>query len=483
VKIFVCLAPAVLALAMRAGAQRAALSPSAAKSVAPASVAPAISISLAPAPESAIVAEPLGVEPTASLSVEQAVAIALESNPEIRASVRRLSLARMKVATAGSLDDPMFQFRDWGTPLAKPWDLNQAQTMFMVQQTFVSREKRSMRAQVEGDEARVAEAELESTRQQVAAEVRKSCADLLRNAGQMHVHERQLALLKEALAITLAQYTTGKVPQADVLRAQMALTRLGEHLIQLDEERDTTRARLNALMNRPPDEPLAMAGSYRGLDRLPALDDLERMALEHRPELTALHRAIAKTQDQSKTTRMALKPDFTVGLGYMVMPAGSSSRNAYMAELAMNLPQLNRARHDGEAKQAEAATSVAQAELEARANAVFLEVREAQIATLSAQKRVRIYRDTLLPQAEAVFKAATAAYQNNRAEFPTLIDSQNLLLDVQTAYYTASAAMDAGLAELERATGAPIAAESRWTQANSQKKFEDVKPTAERTGK
>jgi outer membrane protein TolC len=69
---------------------------------------------------------------------------------------------------------------------------------------------------------------------------------------------------------------------------------------------------------------------------------------------------------------------------------------------------------------------------------------------------VKLYRDTLLPQAEAAFKASTAAYQNNLAEFLTLIDSQNLLLDIQTAYYKALAARDVGVAELERAIGTGI---------------------------
>jgi len=38
----------------------------------------------------------------------------------------------------------------------------------------------------------------------------------------------------------------------------------------------------------------------------------------------------------------------------------------------------------------------------------------------------------------------------------SLIDAQNLLLDIQTAYYKALAATDAGMAQLERAIGAPI---------------------------
>jgi outer membrane protein TolC len=95
---------------------------------------------------------------------------------------------------------------------------------------------------------------------------------------------------------------------------------------------------------------------------------------------------------------------------------------------------------------------------------VFLEVRRAQIAIGAAQKQTKVYRDTLLPQAEAAFKAATAAYQNNRAEFSALIDSQNLLLDIQTALYAVSAKRDDGMADLERAIGTAIPDETRPDQ-------------------
>jgi len=151
-----------------------------------------------------------------------------------------------------------------------------------------------------------------------------------------------------------------------------------------------------------------------------------------------------------------MKPDLTVAGGYMLMPTGSFSRSAYMAELTVPLPSLNRARHESEAKQADAATDVAQAELDARTSTVFLEIRQAQIAVESAQRRVKLYRDTLLPQAEAAFKASTNAYQNNQGEFMNLIDSQNLLLDIRTSYYTALSAGDAGSAQLELAIGAPL---------------------------
>ena len=395
-----------------------------------------------------------------SLSVDEAVVQALEANPEIRAAVRRLSLAQLKTGTARSLDDPMVQVRDWDTPLRQPWDLNQAQIMVMAQQTFLSRQKRDLRAKVAGDEVDVASSELESMRQEVSVEVRKAYADLMRNADEMKLHDRQASLLKEALAAALVQYTTGKVPQADVLRAQMAVTRLSEHLIELEQERDSARSQLNQLRGRSPGEAVEIAGTYESPAVLPSIEELEREAIENRPELAALRKQIAKSKDEGQLTRLTMKPDFTVGLGYMLMPTGSYSRSAYMAEFAMNLPGFNRARHDGETRQAGAATDVAQAELEARASTVFLEIRQAQIDLLAAEKRVKLYRDTLLPLAEATFKASAAAYRINRSDFANLIDSQNLLLDIESACYKASAATDAGIAQLERATGAPLARDS-----------------------
>ena len=94
----------------------------------------------------------------------------------------------------------MLMVRDWDTPLAKPWDVNQAQLMVSIQQSFVSRQKRDLRAKVAGDDAELAASNLESLRQEIAAEARKACAGLMRNAEEMQRHDRQASLLKEALA-------------------------------------------------------------------------------------------------------------------------------------------------------------------------------------------------------------------------------------------------------------------------------------------
>lgn len=390
-------------------------------------------------------------------SIGDVTALALRNNPEIKAAVRRLSLAETKTLTASSLDDPAFMYRDWGTPLQKPWDLNQAQQMFALQQTFPGFGKRATRTQLANDEVAFQRAQLESLTQEIQSRVRKTFVDLLRNSDEMRLHAKEAALLHDALLNTTSKYTVGKVPQADVLRAQVLRTKLDDHLIQLQKERELAQAELNTLMGIDPAHSLEVVGSYRAVDHLPSMVELEKTAENRRPELAGLAAQITEGEHQTQLTKQGFKPDFTIAIGYMLNPPGSAYRNNYMAEFSMGLPWLNRGKHENEVKQAEVATEVSRAELEARRAAVFLEVEAARIKVHAAQKSMRLYRDTLTPQAEATFEAALVAYQNDRTDFLNLIDSEATLLDVDIAYFKAAAEVDAQLAELERAVGAPVA--------------------------
>ena len=392
----------------------------------------------------------------APLTIQSARDLADRNNAEIRAAQRRVTAAQSKVATSASLDDPMFTYRDWGTPLTQPWNLNQAQNMFMVQQTFPGRGKRVLRSAIAGQEVEAEKAALESVRQDVSSRVRKAFVDLIRNADELKLHQKEADLLREALSAAMAKYTVGKVPQADVLRAQIVLARLGDHMIDLEQARDLARAELNTLVGWEPSSPTELEGSYRVLAALPSAAELQRIALEHRPEFEGLRTKIGIGKTESRLARLAPKPDYTVAAGYMVMPAGSPFRNGYMAEFSMNLPLLNKQRHQSEGAQADAQTEVTRADLDVAQSMVSLQIRQGLVKAHAAQQSMKLYRDTLTPEAEATFQAALAAYQNDRTDFLNLIDSQNMLLDIQSSYYKAVAEFDAQLADLERAIGAPL---------------------------
>jgi outer membrane protein TolC len=390
------------------------------------------------------------------MSLKQIEAAAMLGNPEIRAAVRRLSVAETQVVGAGALDDPMFMYRDWGTPLSRPYDLNQAQNMFMLQQTLPGPGKRAARSNVAAKEVEVAKEQLEAARREVQVKVRKAFYDLLRNADELHIHDEQMELTKQALESARVKYTVGRVPQQDVLKAQIAITRLQEHLIMLEEQGEMARASLNTLMGRGPSTPLNVAGRYSTMVRVPSLAKLEQIAVENRPELRAYAAQQKVAQARANLAGKTYTPDFTLGLGYMLMPAGSMTRNNYMAELTVNIPWLNRRKHDAEIAEAKASSETTNADYEVQRSAVSLEIQEALIKVRSAQRSLELYRDTLRPQAVATFRAAAAAYQHDRTDFLNLIDSQNMMLDVQSSFYRTAAELDARMAELERAIGTAL---------------------------
>src|SRR5271157_3147700 len=274
--------------------------------------------------------------------------MAMRSNPKIRIAVRRLSVAQSRVPGAGALDDPTFMYRDWGTPLKKPWDLNQAQNMFMYSQTLPGPGKRGLRSEIAGKEVEVARAELEAVRRDISVRVSRSFYDLLRNNDQLRIHDEQVLIARQALETARIKYTVGRVPQQDVLKAQVALTRLVEHLNMLAEGGDLARATLSSLMGRDPGTPVEAMGEEVVAARLPSLLELEKTALENRPELVAASLIVQQGETRTRLAGKAYTPDYSVSAGYMLMPSGSTNRNTYSAELSMTLPWLNRRRHDAE---------------------------------------------------------------------------------------------------------------------------------------
>ena len=407
---------------------------------------------------------PLPDSPRAQvMTLEKIEREAMANNPEIRAAEARAAVAKARTPAAGALDDPMFMYRNWGTPLERPWDWNQAQHMLMYQQTLPGFGKRAARTELANQQVAESQAQIEVVKREIGVRVRKGYYDLLRSGDEHRIHDQQMGLAKQALQSATVKYTVGRVPQQDVLKAQIAMTRLADHLVMLDEEEESARAELNTLMGRDPGAPLEVIGDYGAPRTLPNLDELERIALENRPELKAIAAAGNVAETQLVLARKAYMPDFTVAGGYMLMPEGSMFRNNYMAEVTVSLPWLNRRKHESEINEAKAAAAVVRSERNAQVNAAFLEIQRALIRAHAAERSLKLYRDTLRPQAEAALKAAAAAYQHDRTDFLNLVDSQNMLLDVENSYFKSTANFDARIADLERAIGASLPAASAAT--------------------
>ena len=382
--------------------------------------------------------------------------MALIGNPEIEVAARKLAAVAAHVPVAGALDDPSVMYRGWQVPFRQPWNYNAAQNMFMLSQTFPGFGKRSLRTTVAEADVAQAKAMLEATRLDVRIRVRKAFYDLLRAEDGLRIHDEHVDIAHQAVEAARIKYAVGKVPQQDILKAQISVTRLAEHLIHFEQDIELAQARLNTLLGRDPHQPINVRGDYGTGIVLPSLAALEKTAVQSRPDLALAQAAAEKSRQEQALAKKAYSPDFSVSAGYMLMPRGSEFRNNYMLEGSINLPWLNRRRHEAEIAEASATVNAQDAEIAAMRNAAFGQIQEALVQTKAAQKLADIYQNSLRPQAEATLHSTVIAYENDRTEFLDLLDSQMTVIDLDLAYFQALADFETRLAELELAVGTPI---------------------------
>lgn len=391
-----------------------------------------------------------------ALTLDEIERMAMAGNPEIRVAARQLAVVEAKVPGAGALDDPFVMYRGWGVPLRQPWDYNAAQNMFMLSQTFAGFGKRGLRTDIARSDAAEAKAALENTRLNVRVQVRKAFYDLLRAQDELRIHDEHVAIARQAVEAARIKYTAGNVPQQDILKAQVALTRLVEHLIHFEQDAEVARARLNTLVGRDPATSIQVRGEYAVPAHLPGIENLEKTALAWRPDLAQARTAVEKSRQEQALASKAYSPDFTVAAGYMLMPAGSEHRNNYMVEGSMNLPWLNHRKHDSEIASARAQASEQDAELVAMRNAAFGQIQEALAQAKAAKRMADVYHDVLQPQSEATLRSTVIAYENDRTDFLNLLDSQTTVVDIDLAYFQALADFENRFADLELAVGATL---------------------------
>ena len=393
---------------------------------------------------------------TTAMTLDDVERIALARNPEIAVAARRVAMAEANVPAAGALDDPEAMYRGWGVPLRQPWNYNQAQNMFMMTQAPPGPGKRGLRTSVAHSDVSVAKDELAAARLRVRVQARKAFFDLLEAQDELRIHDEHVGIAREAIEAARIRYTSGKVPQQDMIRAQLEMAKLGEHMIRFERDAEVARVRLNTLLGRDPDTPIQIHGDYGVLAALPSASSLEQQALQARPDLLEAAASAEKSRRQEALAKKAYVPDFSISAGYMLMPPTNAMRNTYMVEGSMTLPWLDRRKHDAELSEAKAAVTEQDAELAALRTEAFGQIREALAEAEAAQKFAALYQNSLRPQAEATLHAAIIAYENNQTDFLNLLDSQMAVIDMDLNRIQALGDFNNRLADLELAVGRPV---------------------------
>lgn len=390
------------------------------------------------------------------LSVGLLIQQVLERNPSLAQMEAAWDAARARYPQVTSLDDPMLAVT-LGPATYGAQSVNGAYRI-NVEQKYPFPGKLRLRGQQAASEANAAGSEVDDMRLQLVESARSAFYEYYMVHRAVAVNEEGLRLLEEFRRNAETRYKTGLVPQQDVLQADVELGRQRERLLGLEQNRQIAIARINTLMNLPPDAALPRPpAEIRVEDGLPEAAALRELALNRRPDLLALAHRLAGDQAALALANKEFYPDFTPFFMYDRFMGNSPSTEtlAYMLGMSINLP-VRRDRRFAAVHEAQARLNERRAAIDRQVNQVNYEVQQAYAQVTQGGKTVRLYEQSVLPAATSNVKAAQAAYLTGKIPFLSLIEAERNLIGLRDRYYELVATYYIRLAALERAVGGQI---------------------------
>ena len=391
----------------------------------------------------------------APLTLQQAMDEALQRNPDLLALQRQFDAARERPSQERFLAPPSFEAQIWQWPISTLNPTRTGMYMLTLGQELPGRRKRALRETFADAGVAVEEAGIAVRANDILNDVKGAYAELFLARKATEVHHATHDLLRQLADVAQARYAVGGISQHDVLTAVLELSRIEEHLIGLDQRVGLAEARLNALLDRPPDAPIGSLAEPIERRLLPSAAALQALAADRQPELVRARLEVDRTRAFVDVVSSEYSPDYFVRGGYMLMPR---DRDGWTVSAGLSWPRAPWSRGRLDAQRAEAAAEVSAAEARIRAieNGVRLRIQTAYVRVQAAQRRATLLRTTVLPQANQALDVSRIAYQADRAPFLAMIDTQRVRLDAQLAYYDALSNFDQALADLERAVGTEL---------------------------
>jgi outer membrane protein, heavy metal efflux system len=392
--------------------------------------------------------------PRGTLALPELIQEALAKNPEIQAARKQWEASASRIAQARSLDDPTLQVQWWNFP--EGFNLGQAEnTIIGLSQKFPFPGKLALKGEVASRSADMTEQALHAKERDLIARLKQAYYDLFLAHKAIQIHHEQIDLLKQFFEIANAKFRTGKGSQVDVLKAQVELSSLHQHLPALEQRRDTAQAKLNTLLDRDPRFPLEPPQVPRDQRFDKDLEELYQIAVNARPELKAGELFVQRNERARALAQREFYPDVNVAFQRF---QNFQAPDGFGAVVSINMPFAfwTKPKYDAAVQEASAAVAAARADLRTAENLTRFQIRDL-LAKVRANWEVAVlYRTTVLPQAEQGVEAARAGYRTGKTGFLDLIETERALRGFQLEYYRALVEREQRLADLEQVVGADL---------------------------
>ncbi len=380
----------------------------------------------------------------APTTLDEYLVLARANNPFVASAVARARAARERVGVAKGFPDPFLTYGYYVSP-----DIIQGRQELIFSQPIPFPGKRGLRGDVSARQADMQSRDADAMALDVEFEVKTAFYEYVGLTEKARVLESESELLRRMRDVAQVRYSSGTSEQQEILKIELALSRVADETTVNERDLATSRARLNELIARDASLPLPAP-----VWSMPDVSVIDRVALvdsahARRPEVASARDEIAMAEASRRLAKREYIPDFMIGFDYEY---GLSQDGMWELMAGINLP-IWIGKRRAMVREAEAMRESAEQRLRAETLRTTREVEETVARARAGRDRENRFRTALLPQAEATFASSEAGYRTGRVDFLDYLDSERMLLETRKEYAMVIAELGTQLAALERAIG------------------------------
>jgi len=391
-------------------------------------------------------------EPNGLLTLKDYLEYAESHNAGLKSNYQMWQAAIEQIPQARALPDPQIQYGYY----TRQSDM-QMKEMVGVMQMFPWFGKIDARTEAAAKDAEAAQQRYQSARLSLFKEVKDGFYEYAYLARATDIAEENLELFKHFEEVARTKHMTAEAGHPDVIRAQMEIARMEDVLRGLNQLRQPTVSRLRTALTLPAETNLPWPRSEDFNVAEIDYEQLVNMLRRKNPELAGLNFEAMAAKNRVELAKKDFYPDVGVGVEWTEFErsGGMSGRDSVALMFQINLP-LWRDSYTAGQRQAQAmAISIEQQKVDTE-NILLTKMAQAHYEYKDSVRKIRLYRDTLIPKSRELLQASEAAYRGGTIDFLSLIDAQRMLLDYYLSLQRAMADNRQKLAELEMLTGTEL---------------------------
>ncbi len=391
-------------------------------------------------------------QPTSGL--DDLVAEALRRNPEIVAAQKKYEAARQRPEQESALPEPMVSlgYNSNGSPrpFAGIGREPTANAGVMLSQEFPWPGKRKLKGDIASREAGAAFEDYQAVQLSVVSRLKQAWHRLHHMYVSIETMERNREILRKFLRISEARYAVGRASQQDLFKAQAQISILETRLVRMEQDKESREAEINALLARSADAPVARPADVAPPELRVSLDELLDFAKRNSPMLRRDQKMVERAELAVNLARKEYYPDYTLNAGYFNM---GSMPDMYMFRVDFKLPlYFFRKQRSGVAEQA-TNVSLSRRMYESDANNLAFRIRDDYLMAGASARLMKLYTDTVVPQAQLALESSLASYETGSVDFLTVLTNFMTTLEYELNYHEELMNFDVALARLEEMTG------------------------------